>query len=40
MLFRSNAVEDSGDDGEDDVREPEGYERRESAGMDEHLTET
>ena len=39
MLFRSDAVEDSSDNGEDDVREPEGDERRESTCMDEHLAE-
>ena len=39
MLFWCDAVEDAGDDGEDDVREPEGYEWREGSGMDEHLAE-
>ena len=39
MLFRSDAVEDSGDDGENYVREPEGYERRKGSGVHEHLTE-
>ena len=38
-LFGGDAVEDAGDDGEDDVREPEGYEWREGSGMDEHLAE-
>ena len=38
-LFWGDAVEDAGDEGEDYVREPEGYERRKDAGVYEHLAE-
>ena len=39
ILFRSDAVEEDGDDGENDIRKPECYSRRECTSMDEHLTE-
>ena len=38
-LFRSDPVEEDCDDGEDDIREPEGDGRRKCAGVDEHLAE-
>lgn len=40
MLLRSDTVEHSGDDGEDHIRQPESYGRRESASVDKHLAET
>lgn len=40
MLFRGDAVEENGDEGEDHVRQPEGDSRRKSSCMNEHLTES
>ena len=40
VLLRRNTVQEYCDDGEDHVRQPEGDERREGSGMDEHLAET
>ena len=39
FLFRSNPVEEGGDDGKDYVREPECYGWWEGSCVDEHLTE-
>ena len=39
LLLRSEAIEDDGYYGEDYVREPEGYRRREGIGIYEHLAE-
>ena len=38
-LLRRYPVKEAGDDGEDYVREPEGYCRRERVGVDKHLAE-
>ena len=39
-LLRGDAIEKAGDDGKHQIREPEGYCRREGAGVNEHLAES